>query len=284
MQKLRISSTLALYGAPKDNMSEYLMNSLDFFKKVGLDAADFHLDCINFKEENWMKHIEKAAEYSEEIKMKFELCHLPFSTAISTNPELLPEFNEKVHKSIDVAAFLGIEYAVLHPNAITLPESEYNRKEQYENVVKHIEPFVEHAEKVNVKLTIENMRVVYSDVPTHRYCQTPEELCEVADTFGIGVCWDFGHANISRVIQSEGLAYVGSRLKAIHVNDNRGIDDEHIPTFMGTVDWKDAAKGLADIGYNGLFNFEIGGGRLPESVREAHARYLVDCAKEIMSY
>ena len=120
--------------------------------------------------------------------------------------------------------------------------------------------------------------------PVHRYCQEPEELCEVADALGIGVCWDFGHAHINAQKQSEALAYVGSRLKVVHVNDNFAYGDDHIPPFCGSIDWKDAMKGLADIGFAGLLNYEVQTYQVPPSAREAFANYLIQAAREMLTY
>jgi len=198
--------------------------------------------------------------------------------------EYLNLFSEKMHRAIDAAAFMGVEYAVLHPNAGTLPMKKYNRAEQFDNVVKHLAPFAEHAVKVGVNIVVENMRVIPTFVVSHRYCQSPDELCDVADALGIGVCWDFGHANISGVKQSEGLAYVGKRLKVIHINDNAAVDDEHILPFTGNIDWRDAMHGLALAEYEGVFNFELSTSKLPASVRKAYAGYVVDAANELMSY
>jgi sugar phosphate isomerase/epimerase len=100
----------------------------------------------------------------------------------------------------------------------------------------------------------------------------------------MGICWDFGHANISGVPQSEGLAYVGKRLKVIHVNDNGGIEDEHILPFTGNVDWRDAMHGLALAEYEGLFNFELNLSKVPAGMRKAYTAYVLEAAKELMSY
>ena len=142
----------------------------------------------------------------------------------------------------------------------------------------------EYAEKVGVNVVIENMRVINGARLSHRYCQQPDELCEIADALGIGVCWDFGHANISGIKQSEGLSYVGKRLKVIHVNDNTGIDDDHVPPFIGNVDWSDAMHGLALAEFDGLFNFELSTSRIPENARPAFAKYLLEAANELMTY
>ena len=105
-------------------------------------------------------------------------------------------------------------------------------------------------EKYGVNIVVENMRPVPKFTPVHRYCQEPEELCRVADKLGIGICWDFGHANLAALRQSKALETVGSRLKMLHVNDNRGIDDDHLPPLFGTVDWRDAMHGLALAGFD----------------------------------
>jgi sugar phosphate isomerase/epimerase len=70
----------------------------------------------------------------------------------------------------------------------------------------------------------------------------------------------------------------------IHVNDNAAIDDEHIPPFTGTVDWKDAMHGLALAEFDGLLNFEISTKNVPASLRPAFASYLRSAADELMSY
>ena len=125
------------------------------------------------------------------------------------------------------------------------------------------------------------MRPVPQSVPFHRYCAEPDELCDIADGLGVGICWDFGHAHIAGLRQSEALEYVGKRLKMLHVNDNFAWEDEHIPPFMGTVDWPDAMRGLRNVEFEGLLNYEISTKRIPECARESFARYLIDAAKRL---
>ncbi|MBE7053111.1 MAG: sugar phosphate isomerase/epimerase [Ruminococcaceae bacterium] len=284
MKKLRISTKLNLHNCPEDKFSKCIKQGLILLKNAGFDAADFSTDMLVDIEGDWTPYIEKTKKASVETEMKIEICHLPFSWTICTRPEEIPSFNKKMYKGIDAAALLGVDYAVLHPNTTTLPMTEFDRKVQYKSVTEHLAPFVEYASKLNVKLAVENMRLVHSHIPVHRYCQDPDELCEVADALGIGVCWDFGHANTCSIKQSEALSYIGSRLKVLHVNDNNGIGDDHVAPFCGTIDWKDAMKGLFDIGFDGLFNYEIEIAKLPEAVKDAYARYLVACAHEMMTY
>jgi len=282
MKNLRVSTGF-LHPYPKDDFSEYIRQGMLFNKNAGFDAMDIYLG-FEFLDRVEAKTVETMLSDSEKIGIKFEVCHLPFSANVCKEPDFLPYFNDCMHKSIDYAKELGIGYAVLHPNTTSLPMSKYDRLEQYDSVMKHLSPFVEHAERAGVKVVVENMRVVPTFVPTHRYCQMPDELCDIADALGIGVCWDFGHAHISGVKQSKGLQYIGKRLKVLHVNDNFATEDEHILPFLGTVNWRDAMHGLALCEFDGLLNFELSPGKLPEALRTHYARYIIESAKELMSY
>lgn len=277
MKKLRISSSLNLHYHSKENTSEYIRSGLLFHKEMGFDAANFDSNLINYLSDDWQADVERAIADSEEIGVKFEISHLPFGGGEG--------FEEKMRRAIDASATVGVDYAVLHPNwNTTLPVHSFNRREQYDKVMQLLAPQVEYAAKAGVNVVVENMRLVPGFMLSHRYCQDPDELCEIADALGIGVCWDFGHAHISGVKQSEGLSYVGKRLKVLHVNDNYAIEDEHVAPFMGTVDWRDAMHGLALAGFDGLFNYELATDRLPASVRKSYAKYMIDAANELMSY
>ena len=284
MKKLRLSSTLNLHGASKENISEYVKQGLIFYKEIGFDAVDFPTYLFDLSSDDCLVHAEQALRDSEEIGIKFELSHLLFSGRVCKEPDYLPIFNERMHRSIDIAATLGVDHAVFHPNTTTIPMKNYSRKAEYDSVMNHLSPFVEHANKVGLNVVIENMRYVPHFAPVHRYCQTPDELCEVADALGIGVCWDFGHAHINGIKQSEGLQYVGKRLKMLHVNDNFATEDEHLLPFLGNIDWKDAMHGLALVGFDGLFNYEVAASRVPDAVKEAYAKYIIESANELMSY
>ncbi|MBO5454126.1 MAG: sugar phosphate isomerase/epimerase [Clostridia bacterium] len=285
MGKLKISTALNFNYNPSEDFYECVKHILIFLKNAGFNIADFSMDPIMGVEGDWNCYAEKINKASEDSGMKIELCHLPFSWTICAHPEEMPVFNEKMYKGIDVAALLGVDYAVLHPNTTTIPMTEFDRKAEFKSVYDHVAPFVEYASKRNVKLAIENMRLVHSHIPVHRYCQEPDELCEVADALGIDICWDFGHGNTCGLKQSEAIKHIGSRLKVLHVNDNNGVGDDHVPPFCGTIDWRDAMKGLSDIGFDGIFNYEVATvKKKPEFVRKSFARYLVDCANEMMSY
>ena len=283
MKKMLVSTPLNLHAFPKQDLLEFIKQGLQFNKAAGFDATDFTLTMFNYANDDWQEIIPLAVKEAEAIGVPFLVGHLPFIGKGGTkDPEILNAFAKKMFRAIDAAKLSGVSYAVMHPNAVTLPMSQYNRREQFDLVMTHLSPFVEYANKIGVKVVVENMRQIHGHVASHRYAQTADELCELADALGIGICWDFGHAHISGEKQSESLALVGNRLKVIHVNDNYGGDDIHLAPFMGNLDWKDAMKGLAATGYDGPFNFEASANGLPASLRETYAKYLLGVADELM--
>ena len=284
MKQLRISSSFNLHCHSKDDVNEYVRAGFRFYKEAGFDAVDFGTTLLDLSSDGWRPQVEQILTDCDKFGIRCEMGHLPFMNGMSKDEAVMEKFKSKMHRAIDAAAMLGIEYAVMHPNAANMPMREYDHKEQYNGVIDLLGPFVEHADRVGLKVVLENMRVVPGLMHVHRFGQSPDEICDVADSLGMGICWDFGHANISGVNQSESLAYVGKRLKVIHVNDNTGIEDDHILPFTGNVDWRDAMHGLALAEYDGLFNFELNLKRVPAAMRKIYAAYLIESAKELMSY
>lgn len=284
MKKLRVSSIFNLLSYPNEDFSEYIRAGLTAFKEIGYDTADFGTGMLDLSSDRCLVQTEQALSVAEEIGFRFEISHLPFMVEQPKTPEIAEAFNKKMYRAIDAVKLLGVDHAVMHPNATTIPTKAYKRQEQYDLVMRHLAPFVEYADRVGVNVVVENMRIKPSFVEAHRYCQFPDELCEVADALGIGVCWDFGHANISGVRQSEGLAYVGKRLKVLHINDNTAFEDDHIPPFAGNVDWKDAMHGLALAGFDGPLNYEVEPGRVPATLKKDLAKYLLAAADTLMSF
>jgi sugar phosphate isomerase/epimerase len=81
-------------------------------------------------------------------------------------------------------------------------------------------------------------------------CRDPGELIGMTDGIeGIGMTFDFGHANtVGRV--SEFLPLV-SKANHIHIHDNHGERDEHLALGDGTINWETVGRGIAK-NYNGI--------------------------------
>jgi len=114
---------------------------------------------------------------------------------------------------------------------------------------------------------------------------TAADIAAVVKAVGaanVAACLDTGHANINNVDSAAFVRESGSMLKALHIADNLGEHDDHmLPHGRGTVKWSAVMQALRDVGYTGLFNFEVPGeNRCPEPVRLAklnYAKRLAEC-------
>ena len=49
---------------------------------------------------------------------------------------------------------------------------------------------------------------------------------------------------------------MGGRIKALHIHDNDGEDDEHLAPFTGSINWPAFCECMRNIGYSGDLSFE----------------------------
>jgi sugar phosphate isomerase/epimerase len=71
----------------------------------------------------------------------------------------------------------------------------------------------------------------------------------------VGFCFDSGHAHLNK--NTDELMKFYGRLKALHLHDNRGSEDDHQPPFWGMVDWGRVMRWIGRSGYVKPINFEI---------------------------
>jgi sugar phosphate isomerase/epimerase len=90
---------------------------------------------------------------------------------------------------------------------------------------------------------------------------TAQQLGELLNPLPeLGLHLDIGHANL-QVVQStvdELLAAYGSRLRHVHLHDNKGGSaDLHLPLGTGSVDVRAAVRALKGVGYDGTITLEV---------------------------
>ena len=75
---------------------------------------------------------------------------------------------------------------------------------------------------------------------------------------GLRVHLDVGHAHIhSKRAIEEYFGLMKSKIVHVHVSDNHGNSDEHLPLGVGTIDWEYITNILKVYKYNKTITFEI---------------------------
>ena len=88
---------------------------------------------------------------------------------------------------------------------------------------------------------------------------TAAELLAILDGFGdeFGVCLDVNHL-MGRIRElPDETRLLGDRLLSLHISDYDGVDECHFMPGTQNIDWPPFIKALTDIGYDGVFNYEM---------------------------
>ena len=285
MRKLRITSPLGYQSQSKEDISAYIKSGLLAHKELGFDGVDFSTQLLELVPGKWEAAAEQAVLDSREIGMPFVVSHLPYVKGgfVNKTDEFMEDFGRKMIQAIEVAKVLGVETAVMHTGNCALERRKVDLDKEFEAAKRHLTPFVEHAAKLGVNAVVENMPIGLGQLVMHRYGQDAEEIIALADYFGIGVCWDIGHANITGYDPYASITALGSRLKQVHVHDNCGTRDSHSIPLTGEVNWERAMAGLAAVDFKGAFDLEVKPGGMPAPTRMAYGRLAVETAEYLLT-
>lgn len=180
--------------------------------------------------------------------------HLPTFVSTSDLYESLREASlQETVKALEAAAELGIQKVVLHPGYVTgmgkfLPE----RAKRYG--MESIEAVLKKANRLGLTLCIENM------FPQAQFLSKPHEFEEVFEAFPeIRLTLDLGHANLGgdRNRALEFIQRFGYRIGHIHVNDNFGREDSHLPVGAGTIDFEKIIRTLKETPFDETMTLEV---------------------------
>ena len=169
-----------------------------------------------------------------------------------------PDFRElsrrRCRESCEIASALGAGNLVFHSSAFPFLRGAY-----LENWAAGCASFYkELAEAYSVKIYIENAQDV-DPTPLRK-------LMEKAGSDSIGVCLDIGHVNYSRAPVSRWFEELGDWIRYLHLSDNLGEFDDHLPLGQGAIDWELVNRLWKALGRETPITLETGG---LESTRES---------------
>ena len=163
---------------------------------------------------------------------------------------------EEMKKSMRMTKLLGCDKWVVHPimpNLLRdLPDG--TAESTWALNAEFMGWLLEYAKQIDVIICLENM-------PHRNFSMAkPEKVMEfvqLMDDPHFAACLDFGHvATQEKLSVADQIRLLGDKLQAVHVHDNNGEKDQHAWPGQGVVDWKEAAKALKEIGYQGVFSLE----------------------------
>jgi sugar phosphate isomerase/epimerase len=221
------------------------------FRTVDAPLCHEYEEFITSKD-NWEYVIKELKEEADKLGMAFNQSHLPYYQFLSSSPSEFEYHEENIRRGIIASGILGIKWGVIHPCGRISGRDWSSGKELLEKNIEYFKPKLELVAQNNTGIAIENTG--------HQYCSHEEELMELVSALKdprIGICWDFGHANLSKLDQEKSLRNIGDLLKALHVDDNGSWNDNHYLPFQGNVPWQRLMQVLREIGYKGDMTLEV---------------------------
>jgi sugar phosphate isomerase/epimerase len=107
----------------------------------------------------------------------------------------------------------------------------------------------DEATKHDMTIVVENVPGVFSSV---------DALNSIFGSVpGLGFHLDVGHAFIRRNRFRHLLSAFKERLMHVHLSDNRGREDDHMPLGAGNIDWIEVIGAIKKTGYDATFTLEI---------------------------
>lgn len=254
------------------------------FRVLDINFCDLTFPGRPMAKPDWESWVRKVKHLAQEGGLVFSQSHAPFYNVCSGRIANRDFLEDMVRRSIVASGELGVKWIAMH--AGTVLEEGYSARKNRDRNLAYFRPYADLARECGCGIALENM----ADFKEHRrwYTASTEELIDLVDAFeeeNVGICWDFGHANLTGANQAESLRQIGSRLKSTHVDDNHGKTDEHLAPFYGNLEWEPLMPTLTEIGYLGDFTFEVHGfaGGMPYALRDSQLEHIASIGNYLLS-
>src|SRR5215470_14760877 len=148
------------------------------------------------------------------------------------------EAMDELKRVIDVADDLPYARLILHMGGSR--ETADPRKR--DAALSSLEHLILHARHAGVTICVEN---TLSEMGNPEYLRAFVDETRLA---GLHFNFDIGHAHLAELPEEErlekGFAPLRELVSSVHLHDNHGDKDEHLPPYDGSIDWAGAIKTL----------------------------------------
>ncbi len=240
------------------------MKGLNFFLSTPISKLEERLDFLKknaFNVEVRMADVPYIIDLDLErlslIKKRIEteglkvFTHGPFfGLDIASMDRNIYEYTEhSLLRGLEITHALGANVMVIHSGFLPF-FSRGGRRHWFSNWSRRMKPVVERALELGVRVALENS---WEDRP-----ELIEHLIELVDEDGLYVCIDTGHLNVfSRLSIDHWWKRLGKRVIALHLHDNDGLSDDHLPPGRGTFNFERLGELLSDCSELPFLDLEI---------------------------
>lgn len=158
----------------------------------------------------------------------------------------------RMHAMLRGEGTLMMHIPVVHHDST--PEQKELAWRRKDALMRSLDELVPLARGLGIPIALENMARDTWEILDAALAETPADV--------VGLCYDSGHANIDGPDgrRADGIEHFErhlDRLQALHLHDNDGSGDQHLPPFYGSIDWKRVVSDVRRSAYPRIFSFEL---------------------------
>ena len=204
----------------------------------------------NFLNIDWDGLKKALTKYKRVKAWSFHLPFGPFSKInLATRDKELLDYTLAVYKEgIDRIAELGIKIAVIHPSGE--PNALEDREELIDIAADALAELAQYAEGKGVTIAVE-------DIPRTCLGNCSDDIKKlIAKHPALRICFDTNHLLDQRNVDF--VREVGDKIVTLHVSDYDFLNERHWLPYEGKIDWVELVTALEEVGYDGVWMYEIG--------------------------
>ena len=181
--------------------------------------------------------------------------HLPFDSEEKANPSspdkqvrdsTIAYFSGIIKKATEI----GIKIFVVHANCSEPVEEDSKRKLRIAYAKETLDALARVADSFGAVIAVENL-------PRTCLGRNSDEILELTGANSkLKICYDTNHLLEQDAV--EFIKAVGDKIITIHVSDYDFVNERHWLPGEGKNDWQGIIKALKEIGYSGVWMYEIG--------------------------
>ena len=231
-----------------------VLDEIKALASMGFDYVELSMDAPQ-------AHYSQVLGLQEEIRSLLEknnmglVCHLPtFVYTADLTAGIRDAARLEMDQSLKAAQVLQAEKVVVHPSIISgLGPFVVDLAMQY--AAESLRMIIARSVELGLPICLENMFPRY-----HSYFEA-DHFSDVLQAHPeLQMTLDIGHANIQSPGGKRFFDFIqlhGDRIGHVHLSDNHGTRDDHLPIGSGNIKWKKVVNALQSCNYNATITLEV---------------------------
>ncbi len=227
-----------------NNPRKNIMSEIMWIAESGFDYVEIFIEPDNDKlfTRDLIKKVNYMLDYFGLERMGHTACYLPIGSPFK---ELRDTSISIIKKQLEVFTELDCEKVVVHAS---WPPGLFTEEEGIKFQIESLQEIAAYAGQLKVKLLFESLNTLYD---------TKENIQKIlAGNSEIEFLADIGHLNVFQRDPVEHVDYFQEKIGHIHLHDNDGSKDLHLPLGAGTINFSKLIEKLKSF-YDGTITLEI---------------------------